>query len=862
MGRYSKTCNREKTVKKQKEYNNPPRLAEWLLKHIYPDRGYYTSLGDFGEAYNSKRNKSGLFPAWLWYWWQMIKSVPSYIRNNIYWRAIMMKNYLKVAVRNIWKYKAFSFINITGLAVGFACCIIIALWIKFELGYDSFHKDSVNIYQVLAHGSQKNNPSTPAPLAKTIRDEFPEVLNTTRFDGLFEVLIKNGKMNYYENNIYAADPAFFKIFNFPLLKGDMDKVLNNVNSIVISESIARKYFLDEESVGKVLTMDNKRDLTVTGVFRDVPDNSTLRFDMIVPFEIKVIKMREFGWELNWDSFAPSTFFKIQEGASPGNLNENIAGLIKKHVEGEDVVLSILHFKDRNLFFSNKEKLIYSYSAIALVILIIACINFMNLSTARSANRAKEIGVRKVTGAHRKNIIVQFLGESVILSCTALLLGLIMVYLLLPGFNIITGNSIKMDLYFVLPVLILLACFTGLAAGSYPALFLSAFQPVKVLKGNFKTGAKSSTLRKILVVFQFSLSIFFITGTGVIFDQINYIKNKNIGYNKNNIIRISLKGESRKYYDILKNRLLSDKRIINVTGAMAGMPYFGWTSGTADWDGKDPQKEYLTSFNYVDYDFIETLKIKMLVGRSFSRDFPSDVGTNFLVNEEMVKLMGIESGVGARLTYFNKTGRIIGIMKNYHFQPLNRKIKSQVLILDPGKSGFMLIRTNGEDINSTIGFIKETWKKTIPFFPLEHRFLNDVFGGRYTSIERTAGLSKVFAVLAIFIACLGLFGLASFTAEQRSREIGVRKILGASGSGIVLLLSREFTGCVLIANLFAWPAVFFLMNIWLNNFAYRTEIRLDNFIYSAVISFIISSATISIQALKAARANPVDTLKYE
>jgi ABC-type antimicrobial peptide transport system permease subunit len=763
------------------------------------------------------------------------------------------------------RQKGHSFINIIGLAIGLASCLLITLWILDELSYDKFHKDSQQIYHILAHGTVKNNPVTPSPLAPALEDEVPEVVHATRYEGMLEVLLSHKEKEFYEDDLRAVDPCFFKIFTFPFLKGNPDTALKDVNSIVITESIAEKYFGSENPIGKVLTMNNQRELTVTGVIKNVPHNSTLRFDILVPHEIRRINMKQQGWEMNWGTFSSQTFIKLRPDCSPGDMNQKIANFIQKHEEKEHAVLSILPFTQRNLFFTGKERNIYIFSVIAFFILLIACINFMNLSTARSANRAREIGIRKVTGAYRRSIILQFLSESLLLSLIALIVAFILVAQLIPVFNAIIGVKISPGILHspaVLLVLIGLVLFTGIAAGSYPALFLSAFQPIRVLKGNLESGAKRGILRKSLVVIQFSLSIFLIIGTVFVYKQLNYIKNRDIGYDRQHIVNVSLKGESQKFYQVLKNKLLGDKRIVSVTGTMDDLPYFGWSSGTGDWEGKDPNKEVLTYNNVVDYDFPETLKIEMVEGRSFSRKFTSDAGVSYLINEEMAKLMGVKSAVGARLTYWRKPGKIIGVMKNFNFLPLDTKINPFVLILDPEKIQNMVIRIQPENISSSLGFIKDTWEKTVTNYPFEYTFLDERFDRSYRGIERVGNLLNSFAVLAVFIACLGLFGLASFMAEQRTREIGIRKVLGAPVSGIVFMLSKEFTRCVLVANIFAWPVAYWALSKWLENFAYRTNIGFLTFILSGLIALIIALLTVSYKSIKAAKTDPVHALKYE
>jgi len=847
-------------MKKQNQL--PPKIARWLLKRFLSYYNQSPALGDLEEEFSLIKEENGVFRARRWYRIQVLKSLPRFCNNLIFWSSAMFKNYLKIAFRNMFRQKMYSFINITGLAIGIVCCILIALWVIDEMSFDKFHKDYRNIYQVLIHGTNPNNPSTPAPLAPALKEEIPEIIDAVRTEGLLGALVSYKSKTFYENNIVGGDPSFFQIFTFSFIKGDPDAALENLHSIVISEAIAERYFADENPIGKILSLGREQDFTVTGVIRNVPDNSTLQFDMAVPFEIRIQEIRESGWEMNWGYYSSRTFLKLRDNCKAEEINNKIGGFLQKHVEGEDAVLTVLPFTQRYLFFIGSIRNIYIFSAIGLFILLIACINFMNISTARSANRAKEIGLRKVAGAYRRNIIIQFLGESFLLSFVALILSLILFILLLPLFNTLTGKTLSYEsINEILPLLLGIVFFTAFAAGSYPALFLSSFRPVKILKGNLKSGLKSSGFRKTLVVIQFSVSLLLIIGTGVIYKQLIYIKNRDIGYDKEHIIRITLRGESRESYTVMKTELLRDERITGISGTALGLPYFRMSSGTADWDGKDPNKEILICANFIDYDFIETMNIEMVEGRDFSRELPTDT-ESYLVNEEMAEIIGLESAVGARLTYWNNTGKIIGVMKNFNFRPLNNQIEPLVLILGQDRVSSMLIRIQSHNIASTLEFIQEKWKNIIPNYPFQYNFLDDVFDRSYRIIERTGNLLNSFAILAVFIACLGLFGLASFTAEQRSKEIGIRKVLGSSVSRIVLLLLKEFTGCILVAIIIAWPAAYFIMNQWLKNFAFRTKIGIGVFILSAVFGLLIALFSVSYQSIKAALSKPVDSLRYE
>lgn len=777
----------------------------------------------------------------------------------------MFKNYLKIAQRNIRRHKAYSLINIFGLAIGMACCLFITLWILDELSFDKFHVDSDQIYQALGNGRIS---STPLPLAAALKETFPEIIHASRYEGYGEPLFRRGDKAFYNDNVVVVDPDFFKIFSFHFLKGDPNTAMDDLHSIVISEQIANQFFADENPIGKVLSMNDERDFTVTGVIQNIPQNSTLQFDFAIHYDIRIAEATAIGANPNsWGWWSPSTFLKLQKDVSIADFNQKISSFFQsKFEEGEDdETLAALPFTERRFFFWDTEQYVTIFSVIAMFILIVACINFINLSTARSANRASEIGIRKVAGAYRKNLICQFLGESFILTILALVIALVIVSVLLPFFNSLTGKQITTDSLIQNSILLLLlglALFTGIASGSYPALILSSFKPVQVLKGHLNLGSSGLLFRKILVVIQFSISIILIIGTGIIYKQLSYIKTKDIGYAKDQLITISLKGDSRKSYNILKNRLNSDNRILGVTGMADDLPNFWSTSSTAEWEGKEMTREIHVGFNFVDYDVAKTLGIELIEGRDFSKAFMADAESGYLINEELVKLMGVKSAVGHPFKEFGKAGKIIGVFKNTHFRPLTTQINPLYFQLNPERINHLVIRVPAENMQATIQFIKKTWEEIVPMYPFEYRFVDEDFDRAYTNIERMGRLANSFAFIAIFIACLGLFGLASFTAEQRSKEIGVRKVLGASIPGIVFLFSKEFTRWVLIANIIAWPVAYVSMNHWLQNFAYRIAMSWWMFVLAGMLALMIAFLTVSYQSIKAALANPVESLRYE
>lgn len=786
----------------------------------------------------------------------------------------MFKNYLKIALRNIKRHKGYSFINIAGLAIGMACCVFIMIWVLDELSYDRFHENAPDLYRVEENqyysAGVYHVTVTPYPLAPALKADIPEIIDSTRYVWSGSLLIRYGEKSFFEDNIGFVDPSFFFMFTFPFIKGDRNTALKDPNSIVITAEMAEKYFAEEDPIGKVLSLNNKYDFMVTGVTKNVPHNSYLQFNMIIPYEfLKKLGVTNESMESN----SILTFVQLQKYTPAQQANDKIRGFIKKHVPTSKTELELAPYTRIHLhthFGYGKEmgpvKYVYIFSVIALFVLLIACINFMNLSTARSANRAKEVGMRKVVGAIKRHIIRQFYGESIIYAFIALVFAVVMVVLLLPAFNNLSGKELALADSFNLSILfglIGITLFTGLVAGSYPALFLSSFQPVKVLKGSLQSGAARSLFRRILVVIQFALSVFLIIGTAIVYNQLNYMKNREIGYDKEHLVYLIMRGETRKSYSSLKNELLKDPRILGVTASTHRPSNIGSNSGGANWDGKDPEQEVLIGFSGVDFDYINTLIIELKEGRAFSKEFATDKTEAFIVNEEVAKVIGKESVVGENFSFIGRQGKIIGVMKNFHYQSIRDKIEPLAIYIGPPENFyFTIIRIPSENISASLGFIEDTWQRLIPNYPFEYRFLNEDFDRYYRAEERMGSLLKYFSILAVFIACLGLFGLASFTAEQRTKEIGIRKVLGASAPQITFLLCKEFFVLVLLANIISWPVAYIVMKNWLQGFAYRTGLGVMTFMLAMGLALVIAILTVSFQAIKAAVANPVNSLRYE
>ncbi len=787
----------------------------------------------------------------------------------------MFKNYLKIALRNIQKHKTYSFINMFGLAVGMACCLLIFLWVRDEFCYDRFHENRNQIHQVYSElkyqdGRTRVFTGSYYPLAKILKDEVPEVFDALRYEEATNILVKYGEKSTIDNTVGMADPSFFSVFSFSFVKGNIETALADRNSIVIAERMAQKYFGDEDPLGKVLNVHGQADLKVTGVIEDVPYHSSLQFDCIIPF------VWQFGPSGNepthWGGNPLSTFILLHENANLANVAAKINDIFKKYNPSDKVQVDFhLHPLTRlHLYSPEGGGLIRSitiFSIIALFVLIIACINFMNLSTARSATRSNEVGLRKVVGAKKSDLIHQFIGESILLSSITLLLAVMLVWLVIPIFNNLMTKQLSLKLL-LQPLVMLgvigIALFTGIVSGSYPALFLSSFQPIQTLKGANGYGARSFIFRRVLVVFQFALSIFLIISTVVSYRQMNFVRHKDLGYDQKDVLCVRMIGSLQNQYETAKNEMFRNPNIVSITRSVQHPVNIGSSVRAIDWDGKNPDESVSMNFEYVDYDYFKTLGIEIIEGRSFSREHSTDLSEGYIVNEEAVRLMGIESPVGKRLSVFRKEGRIIGVVKNFHFQPLHEPIRPFVIGGDPNwDKNWMLIKLKSVNLTVTVAYIKNTCKKfDADDSFMNFHFLDNALDYSYRAERQIAQFAAYFTVLAILISCLGLFGLSSFMAQQRTREIGIRKVLGASVPGVVCMLSKDFTKWVIISNIIAWPAAYFTAQKMLQRFAYRIDVGLEIFILSGIAALVIALLTVSFQAIHTAQTNPVESLRYE
>ena len=811
----------------------------------------------------------------------------------------MISNYLKIAFRNLLKYRFISFINLFGLTVGLTCCLLILTYILNELSYDKYHPKSNNTYRVTRSFF---NPETKAMALNlgTISPPFGPLLENDFKSDIKKMtrLLSNGttptryedKM-FNERNVFFADENLFDVFKVDVVKGNPQKALTDPFSVMLSETIAKKYFGNDEPMNKVIRLDNNLSMKVTGVYKSFPANTHIHPEIMISFNtLKDSTIYgENALRTNWGNNSFFTYIVTPDGFDPKKMEAQFPAFIDRHMPNDGQArfkqsdgtalalqkLTDIHLRSHMDYEAEENgdiKRVYVFSAIALFILLIACINYMNLSTARSALRAREIGVRKVVGAQRKEIIAQFLSESVLVSFVALIIAIGLTYMTLPWLNKLSGQelTIKTILNWKIFTFIIIVPFVvGIVSGIYPALFMSSFKPVMVLKGLFRAGGANISFRQVLVTLQFSISIILIISTAIVFKQLRYMQQKSLGFDKEHVITMQYASAGlADRYDAFRNDLLANSNIKDA-GRSSRIP----TGRLLDAMGSQIQSSDTLAptnadikFVSADHDFVTTYGVKIAAGRNFSRDFSLDTGS-FLLNEAAVKILGIKSNedaVGKNFQYGNRKGKIIGIFNDFHFESMHQKIVPLVLLVprNPNNYGNLSVKIAGNNIPAALAHIESVWKKFLPETPFQYTFLDENFDRLYQSEQRQGAIFTVFACIAIFIACLGLFGLSAFAITQRIKEIGIRKVLGANVSTIVALLSKDFLKLVAIAAVIAFPVAWYAMNSWLEDFAYRINIPWWIFLLAGVLAAIVALATISFQAVKAALANPVKSLRTE
>ncbi len=792
----------------------------------------------------------------------------------------MIKNYFKIAWRNLVRNKAFSAINILGLALGMACSLLIMLWVQDERSVDAFHANGKYLYQVYERqyydGKVEAGYPTQGLLAGELKRIIPEVQYATSFEhasppGTLSTFEAGNKINKMDGSFAGAD--FFSMFSYPLLQGTPQTALTTQEAIAISRKMAEQFFASpEKAIGKTIRYENREDLLVTAVFENLPANSSQQFDFLRSW---VAFVKENDWVHNWGNTSPVTLVQLRPDANPAKVEAKIKDFIYRYQpkdKGSRMELALQPYTEKYLHSTFKNgridggriEYVRLFTIVAIFILLIACINFMNLATARSVKRAKEVGVRKVIGAPRSVLIAQFTGEAILLTFLSTIIAVCLAGIFLPAFNNLTGKELSLPLTQPLfwAALCGLLLLTGFVAGSYPALFLSSLNPVRVLKSNLKFSWRSIFFRKSLVVFQFTLSVMLIVSMIVIYRQMDYIQSKNLGYDRENLVYIPIEGDLVKNYDLFKKETGKMPGVLNISKMRNSPTVIEHHTGSISWEGKDPNLIVPFADAIVGYDFVKTMNLKLKEGRDFSKEFGTD-SASFLLNETAVDKIGYQNPLGRTITWGNHSGKIIGVLKDFHFNSMHQAIDPLIVHLDENWNwGTILVRTRAGKTKETLRGLEKICKDLNPKFPFTYQFSDLEYAKLYRSEQVVSKLANYFAFLAIFISCLGLFGLATFAASQRTKEIGVRKVLGASVPNIIALLTSNFLKPVAIAILVAIPVSNYAMNRWLQDFAYKINMEWWMFAIAGLVAIFIALLTVSFQAIRAAMVNPVKSLKTE
>jgi putative ABC transport system permease protein len=790
----------------------------------------------------------------------------------------MKKFNIMMAFRNIMRHRLISFISIFGLAIGLAGSMFIFLWVSDELSFDKFNKQGDRLFRVEEDQPYSNGlyhvGVTPWPSGPVWKESIPEIENSCRMTNTGSLLFRRNDKIFYEEKVMAVDSSFFGMFTIKMLEGDRLNALRDPQSIVISDEMERKYFGTEDAIGKSIEINNSEAFQVTGIMKKIPSNSSIEADFLIPFSY----MKKSSWYSdNWSNNSIATYVLIGKGTDPHQVNIKINKVAKEHNPETTTKFMLFPFLRIHLHsywgFGHQPGAIINvwiFSSIAILVLIIACINFMNLSTARSASRAKETGLRKLNGAFRRDLIFQFLGESFLHSVMGMILAIAIVAALLGPFNNLTGKIFReADLIaqvFITSAL-LITIITSLFAGSYPAFILSSFMPLNVLKSGMTGGARGVSFRKVTVVVQFIITMVLILFTIVTYHQLMFMQGKSLGYEKENLLYLQMKGNMIDNYTVIKQEFLKNPSVVSVSACTNPPQNIGSNADNISWEGKSPDEHSLVSMCGVDFDYCEAMGIKMKAGRSFSRaysmDIPHDSSGTFMINEQLEKLMGTDNAVGKQLKFGTTRGLIIGVMKDFSYESLRSKIEPLAVWIWPARYlNFIYFRVKPGNLHETISSLERTWQKVMPLYPFDYLFLDQEIDKMYRVEQRTGTLLKYFSLLAILIACIGLFGLATYTVEQRRRELGLRKVLGASGNSIFRLVSHEFMLLLLIASLISIPLSIFMLKKYLSNFAFHIQLTVGTFVLAMFLALVVTGFAISYQLINAIRTNPAKSLKYE
>lgn len=786
----------------------------------------------------------------------------------------MIKNYLLITFRNIFRNKLFSGVNILGLAFGICSTLLILLWVFDELQVDKFHAQSDRLYRVMenqkaADGRIYTWSATPGPMAPFIKDKYPEIELATRVTWGENLLFQFGEKSFYNEGIYV-DPDFLQMFTFPLLVGDVNTALKDKSSVVISRKMAESYFGSAQAaLGKIFQVDTKKTYTVTGVLEEIPKSASMQFEYLLPFQVFFDVNKE--WLDEWDNNNVRTYLVLTRGTDITSFSNKFRDEIATHEAQTNVSLFVQPYGDAYLYgdFDNgiqsggRIETVNIFLIVAAFVLVIACINFMNLSTAQATKRAKEVGLRKVIGAVPRQLFRQFMAESFFTVLLSAAIAVLLTFVLLPGFNILTGKDVQ--LHAVDPrVWIIFAgiiVFTGFAAGSYPALIIAGFKPAQVLKGQLKSGNRAATFRKALVVVQFSLSIMLIISTIVVFRQMSFMEDRDIGFDRQNLYSVWMEGGLSKKFESFRNQLLAMPGIESVTASSQSPINVGNSTYGVQWEGKNPEDKILFSNMNVDYDFVQSLKMEMAEGRAFDRSQVAD-SDNYVLNEAAAAKIGLNDIVGREITMWDQKGKVIGVVKNFNFGSLHSAVEPLIMRIDTTWMNCMLIRSEAGKTTEALQSTEKLWKEYLPQYPLRYKFLSQDWEEYYKSEAQRGKVFNVLSIVSIFISCLGLFGLSAFSAERRTKELGIRKAMGASTSGLVRLMGQEFSVLVMVAAVIGCPVGWYVMSQWLESYAYHVEVGYLVPVIAAVACFVVSVLTVAYHSLRAATKDPVQTLRHE
>ncbi len=787
----------------------------------------------------------------------------------------MFKNYFKTTFRTLWKNKGYSLLNIGGLAIGIACAGLIFLWVADELSYDHYFSNRDNLYKVKDRQTYDGTTfvfdATPGPFSNGIKSEIPGIKKTARSNWSTQSLFSLGEKNIYEQGNYV-DPDFLSMFQLRFIKGHAGSAFSALYSIVISENMANKFFGTTNVLGKTLRVDNKQDYVISGVIEDLPENVSFKFDWLAPF--KIFEDRN-TWLQNWGSNGVLTYVELQPNANANAINKKLHGYIQGKQKEASARMSVYPINRWRLYdnydtngneIPGRIKFINLFSLIAWIILIIACINFMNLSTARSEKRAREVGVRKVMGAGKRKLITQFITESVFMSLISALVAVAIIFIALPAFNGLVEKQLSINIGnpLHLGALLCIALICGLIAGSYPAFYLSSFKPVFVLKGiKIKGNSSAGFIRKGLVVLQFSISVILIICTIIIYQQIYHVKDRDLGYNKQNLIYAGLQGKMKEHFNAIKNDLQATGVVENASISNSQVLQLGSNTGDFTWQGKNPDKQVLITVESVSPEYISTMGVHLKEGRDFYPDIKSD-SNNIIINESLAKILDKKNVVGSIISRDGGEQRtVVGVIKDFVYNNMYAPAAPLILFPDTSNNNVLSIRVKpGVKLHDALAKIETVVKNNNPGYPFEYNFIDEQFDKLFKTEALTGKLAGVFSILAIFISCLGLFGLAAYTAERRTKEIGIRKVLGATVNGLAALLSKEFLQLVIISCLVAFPFAWWMMKNWLEGFAYHINISGMVFVAAGLLAILIALLTVSFQAIRAAIANPVKSLRSE